>query len=38
MITKNIINCYYTGKYRDTAHNICNLRYEISKKAFCGTL
>ena len=20
-------NCHYTGKYRDAAHNICNLRY-----------
>ena len=23
--------CYYMGKYRGTAHNICNLRYRIPK-------
>ena len=29
MMRKNIIvqdHCYYIGKYRGTAHNICNLR------------
>ena len=25
-------HCYYTGKYRGTAHDICNLRYKISKE------
>ena len=25
-------HCHYTGKYRDTAHNICNLRYKITKE------
>ena len=25
-------NCYYTGKYRGAAHNICNLRYKIQKE------
>ena len=25
-------HCYYTGKYRDTAHNICNLRYKTPKE------
>ena len=24
-------HCYYTGKYRDAAHDICNLRYKIPK-------
>ena len=24
--------CHYTGKYRGAAHNICNLRYKISKE------
>ena len=24
-------HCHYTGKYRDAAHNICNLRYKIPK-------
>ena len=24
--------CHYTGKYRGTAHNICNLRYKIPKE------
>ena len=24
--------CHYTGKYRGTAHDICNLRYKISKE------
>ena len=24
--------CYYTGKYRDAAHDICNLRYKITKE------
>ena len=24
-------HCHYTGKYRGTAHNICNLRYKIPK-------
>ena len=36
MITiKNIIvkdHCHYTGKYRDAAHDTCNLRYEIPKE------
>ena len=26
-------HCHYTGKYRGAAHNICNLRYKISKKS-----
>ena len=25
-------HCHYTGKYRGAAHNICNLRYRISKE------
>ena len=25
-------HCHYTGKYRDAAHDICNLRYEITKE------
>ena len=25
-------HCHYTGKYRDAAHDICNLRYKIPKK------
>ena len=24
-------HCYYTGKFRGTAHSICNLRYKIPK-------
>ena len=25
-------HCHYTGKYRGADHNICNLRYKISKE------
>ena len=25
-------HCHYTGKYRGAAHNICNLKYKISKE------
>ena len=25
-------HCYYTGKYRGVAHNICNLRYKVPKE------
>ena len=25
-------HCHYTGKYRRAAHDICNLRYKISKE------
>ena len=25
-------HCHYTGKYRGTAHNICNLRYKVPKE------
>ena len=25
-------HCYYTGKYRSAAHNICNLRYKVPKE------
>ena len=25
-------HCHYTGKYRGAAHNICNLRYKMSKE------
>ena len=25
-------HCHYTGKYRGTAHNICNIRYKIPKE------
>ena len=25
-------HCYYMGKYRGTAHNICNLRYKVPKE------
>ena len=25
-------HCYYTGKYRGAAHNICSLRYKIPKE------
>ena len=25
-------HCHYTGKYRGAAHDICNLRYKLSKK------
>ena len=25
-------HCYYTGKYRGAAHNLCNLRYKILKE------
>ena len=24
-------HCHYAGKYRDAAHDICNLRYKIPK-------
>ena len=24
-------HCHYTGKYRDTPHNVCNLRYKTLK-------
>ena len=26
--------CHYTGKYRGTARDICNLRYKMAKKKF----
>ena len=25
-------HCYYTGKYRGAAHNVCNLRYKVPKE------
>ena len=25
-------HCYYTGKYRGAVHNICNIKYSVSKK------
>ena len=25
-------HCHYTGKYRDAAHNICNLRYKVPEE------
>ena len=25
-------HCHYTGKYRDAAHNICNLSYKTPKE------
>ena len=25
-------HCHYTGKYRDAAHNVCNLRYKLPKE------
>ena len=25
-------HCHYTGKFRGAAHNICNLRYKVSKE------
>ena len=25
-------HCHYSGKYRDAAHNICNLRYKVPKE------
>ena len=25
-------HCHYTGKYRGAAHNICNIRYKVSKE------
>ena len=25
-------HCHYTGKYREAAHDICNLRYKIPKE------
>ena len=25
-------HCHYTGKYRRTAHNVCNLRYKTPKE------
>ena len=25
-------HCHYTGKYRDAAHNICNLRYKVPRE------
>ena len=25
-------HCHYTGKYRNVAHDICNLRYNLSKE------
>ena len=25
-------HCHYTGKFREAAHNICNLRYKVPKK------
>ena len=24
-------NCHYAGKYRGAVHNICNLKYSVSK-------
>ena len=27
-------HCHYTGKYRGTARNICNLLYKIKKEIF----
>ena len=29
-------HCYYTGKYRDPPHNICNLKYNIPNKIPTG--
>ena len=29
-------HCHYTGKYRGTAHNICNVRYKIPKEIPIG--
>ena len=29
---KKFCNCHYTGKYRGTAHNNCNLRYKVPKE------
>ena len=36
VIKKNKVrdHCHYTGKYPGAAHNICNLRYKISKEIF----
>ena len=31
-IKKVRYHCYYTGKFRGTAHNICNLRYKTPKE------
>ena len=25
-------HCHYTGKFREAAHNICNLRYKVPKE------
>ena len=25
-------HCYYTGEYRDAAHRICNLKYNVPKE------
>ena len=25
-------HCHYTGKYRDAAHNVCNLKYKVPKE------
>ena len=25
-------HCHYTGKFRNAAHNICNLRYKVPKE------
>ena len=32
-LTRKVMDhCHYTGKYREAAHSICNLRYKISKE------
>ena len=30
--TVKLDHCHYTEKYRDAAHNVCNLRYKILKE------
>ena len=27
-----IDHCHYTGKFRETAHSICNLRYKVQRE------
>ena len=28
-IMEKLVHCHFTGKYRDSAHSICNLRFNV---------